>query len=128
MTTRNATFRYRFTIGHVDLCPDCSGCLVREGEVAGDPREPAVTLVGLIRATPAPLGATCDTCASLDAYEEAVNASRAELGCTDDAFGTAEEHARWHGIHDTPTLAEIEGEDYQPLDGYEAGIRIPLDS
>lgn len=132
MTTRNATFRYRFTTGHVDLCPDCSGCLVRDGEVAGDPREPAVTLVGLIRATPAPLGATCDTCASLDAYEEALNASRVlrdvevgppllvtengvvNLGCVDVAFGTPEEHARWHEIHDTPTLRELEGEDAPP--------------
>lgn len=134
-TTRHATFRYHFTSGYVDLCPDCSAVLQREGEVAGDPREEAVTLAGLIRCVPAPLGADCDTCASLKAYEDALNDARAAgyspatgrdispdgvepfAACPDTTFGTPEEHARWHEIHDTPTLAELEGEDACGGDG-----------
>lgn len=120
-TTRRATFRYHFTHGYTDLCPDCSAVLQREGEVAGDPREEAVTLAGLVRAVPAPLGQPCCTCEGLEAYEDALNASRViavhktggpyaltaggivNLGCHDTAFGTPAEHARWHELHGTPT-------------------------
>lgn len=127
--TRRAAYRFTFTTGYTDLCPDCAAVLHREGEVAGDPREESVTLAGLIRSVPAPIGVPCVTCASLEAYEEALNASRVRSPtctvrgeCTPvAAYGgwvsapllTAppEEHARWHAIHDTPTLAELEGED-----------------
>lgn len=89
-TPRRAAHRLFFTLGHVDLCPDCMSVLAKEGEVAGDPREPVVTFTGHRRTEPAPLGVSCDTCASLEAYEDALNASR---------------------VAETPTLAEIEGED-----------------
>lgn len=80
---------------------------------------------------------TCDTCSTREAYEAELNAawaaddvpSLAEIEaadeedsarrwaeaylptCEDVAFGTPEEHTRWHAIHDTPTLREVEGDD-----------------
>lgn len=120
-TPRRAAHRLFFHVGHVDLCPDCMAVLAKEGEVAGDPREPAVTLTGHRRTEPAPLGVACDTCASLEAYEEALghalttavheDLTVGRLTCDDADFGTPEEHARWHANHDTPTLAELEGND-----------------
>ena len=134
----------RLSGGPLVLCKACVAVLVQEGSVAGDPREEAVPASAVVRMAPrvvmpSDVAPTCDTCASLDAYEEAVNASRATDAlpslaeieeadaedsarrfaaaylephpCEDAAFGTPEEHARWHAIHDTPTLREVEGED-----------------
>lgn len=125
----------RLAGGPLVLCNACVAVLVQEGTVAGDPREEAVPASDVVRMAPRavlPSDAkppTCDTCASREAYEEALNESRVlhdvevgpplaltkdgivNLGCHDSAFGTPEEHARWHAIHDTPTLAEVEGED-----------------
>lgn len=122
----------RRTGGPLVLCRACVAVMVQEGSVAGDPREEAVPAHEVVRMAPRavlPSDAkppTCDTCASREAYEEALNESRAEDDdsarrfvagylqphpCEDTAFGTPEEHARWHEVHDTPTLAELEGED-----------------
>jgi hypothetical protein len=112
-TPRRAAHRLFFTLGNVDLCPDCMSVLAKEGEVAGDPREPAVTFTGHRRTEPAPLGVPCDTCASLEAYEEALNASRIIYGQpVGPAYGLDA-----NGIHvlgETPTLAEMEGDDAPP--------------
>lgn len=128
----------RLTNGPLVLCNACVAVLVQEGTVAGDPREEAVPASDVVRMAPRvvmPSDAepTCDTCSSREAYEEALNESRAlaasvevgppyvftedglvSLGCVDVAFGSPEEHARWHAIHDTPTLREVEGEDAPP--------------
>lgn len=138
----------RLSGGPLTLCNACVAVLVQEGTVAGDPREEAIPASEVVRMAPRvvmPSDAppTCDTCTSREAYEAELNAARAEtaqerewregneeagpFACADVSFGTLEEHARWHAIHDTPTLREVEGEDYQPLDGFEAGIRIPCD-
>lgn len=123
MTTRRAAYRLSFVTGYVDLCPDCHAVLTREGEVAGDPREPMLTLEGWKRTCPAPIGTPCDICAGLEAYEAALNESRLPsfeavadtqigrcggMGCLD-----GEECADCrHLFHDTtPTLKELEGED-----------------
>lgn len=106
----------RLSDGPLTLCAACVAVMVQEGSVAGDPREEVVPAHDVVRMSPRAVlpsdskPPTCDTCASREAYEEALNASRAAT-CDDAAFGTPEEHARWHEAHDTPTLAELEGED-----------------
>lgn len=112
-TTRRATFRYYFQHGYTDLCPDCSAVIQREGEVAGDPREASVTLEGLLHAVPAPLAQPCATCEGVEAYEDELNASRVtplsfrELN----SEGLADLDFSQRTVHDTPTLAELEGDD-----------------
>lgn len=92
------------------LCSACVAVLVQEGSVAGDPREASVPASDVVRMAPRsvltsdPKPPTCVTCTGREAYEEALNASRAE--CLDAAFGTPEEHARWHAAHDTPTTCD----------------------
>lgn len=137
--TRRAAYRLSFCTGHVDLCPDCHAVLTREGEVAGDPREPMLTLEGWKRTSAAPIGFPCDICAGLEAYEEALNEARAAATpastyCDGCAFCNARSipcrecpactpvvvevgppmALTAHGLiplDATPTLAELEGED-----------------
>lgn len=107
----------RLTGGPLVLCNACVAVLVQEGTVAGDPREEAVPASDVVRMAPRavlpsdPKPPTCDTCSTREAYEEELNAVRVANACMDEHFGTLEEHARWHAVHDTPTLREIEGED-----------------
>lgn len=116
----------RLSGGPLVLCNACVAVLVQEGSVAGDPREEAVPASEVVRMAPRavlpsdPNSPTCDTCSTREAYEADLNAARAEdeasarrfaagylspHPCEDFSFGTPEEHARWHEVHDTPTAS-----------------------